>query len=222
MEKDIKENKMGELHKALFEVQKELEPVVKKKNNPFFQSKYADLEAVAEATLPLLNKNGLLLLQTTFLGVDGLTPMLRTELIHMTSGEIAKSEIPIITKDSTDPQKVIAGMTYMRRASITTICGLVTADDDGNASAKPSEKKLSPLKELKTGDAPKGKEEKIKILGVTKNTKTGIFTVATESGEMLTKEEVIAVLARSNIGKSPVLQYTVNNDMETVLLDVIP
>lgn len=221
------------LHKALFEVQKELEPVVKSKNNPFFKSKYADLEAVVEATIPLLNKYGLLASQTTFLKSDSVVPLLRTSLIHVESGESIISEIPIITKDDTDPQKVIAGMTYMRRASLTTICGLVTMDDDGNSAAKTRPMPVSELKKpmAEKGDTggvantPKsvGVEKKVSIIAATRDTSNGTFYIKTDKdGVFKTEKEVVALMAKGRMGKGPTnILMTVDEDMEPVILDVL-
>ena len=44
----------------LLKAQKEMQNAKKGANNPFFKSKYADLNSVREACMPLLNENGIL------------------------------------------------------------------------------------------------------------------------------------------------------------------
>jgi len=57
------------------------------------------------------------------------------------SGEEIKSTILISSKDDNDPQKVGAGLTYMRRYSLTCILGIEEEDDDGNNASKPAKLK---------------------------------------------------------------------------------
>ena len=51
------------IHKALFEVQREMEPIIKSARNPFFKSKYADVNSIIHQVVPLLTKHGVLLTQ---------------------------------------------------------------------------------------------------------------------------------------------------------------
>jgi|GEM_PF-3505178 len=106
----------------------EIGTVTKGSNNPFFKSKYADLNAILEATEPILLKYNLLLLQPV---LDG---KVCTQIIDIENGDMVTSELllPIIT----DPQKQIAGITYFRRATLQSILSLRAVDDDGNEVAK--------------------------------------------------------------------------------------
>jgi hypothetical protein len=112
------------LHLAKQEIGK----VTKGSNNPFFKSKYADLNAILEATEPILLKYSLLLLQPI---LDG---KVCTQIIDIENGDMVTSELilPIIT----DPQKQIAGITYFRRASLQSLLSLQAVDDDGNEVTK--------------------------------------------------------------------------------------
>ena len=112
------------LHLAKQEIGK----VTKGSNNPFFKSKYADLNAILEATEPILLKYSLLLLQPI---LDG---KVCTQIIDIENGDMVTSELllPIIT----DPQKQIAGITYFRRASLQSLLSLQAIDDDGNEVTK--------------------------------------------------------------------------------------
>jgi hypothetical protein len=112
------------LHLAKQEIGK----VTKGSNNPFFKSKYADLNAILEATEPILLKYSLLLLQPI---LDG---KVCTQIIDIENGDMVTSELilPVIT----DPQKQIAGITYFRRASLQSLLSLQAIDDDGNEVTK--------------------------------------------------------------------------------------
>lgn len=112
------------LHLAKQEIGK----VTKGSNNPFFKSKYADLNAILEATEPILLKYSLLLLQPI---LDG---KVCTQIIDIENGDMVTSELilPVIT----DPQKQIAGITYFRRASLQSLLSLQAIDLDGNDVAE--------------------------------------------------------------------------------------
>jgi len=106
----------------------EIGTVTKGSNNPFFKSKYADLNAILEATEPILLKYNLLLLQPVLNG------KVCTQIIDIENGDMVTSELllPVIT----DPQKQIAGITYFRRATLQSILSLRAVDDDGNEVTK--------------------------------------------------------------------------------------
>jgi len=54
---------MKEIATALVKAQKEMSNPKKDATNPFFKSKYADLNAVREAVIPTLNQFGISVLQ---------------------------------------------------------------------------------------------------------------------------------------------------------------
>ena len=120
--------KPNNIYFKLHLAKQEIGKVTKGSNNPFFKSKYADLNAILEATEPILLKYNLLLLQPI---LDG---KVCTQIIDIESGDMVTSELilPIIT----DPQKQIAGITYFRRATLQSILSLRAVDDDGNEVTK--------------------------------------------------------------------------------------
>jgi len=114
--------------------------LTKDKLNPFFKSKFVPLKDILTEAKRVCLKNNFIFYQTTgdtVLGVEtqSLGMELKTTLEHI-SGKKIESEIPIITKDQTDPQKVGAGLTYMRRYSLTCILGIQELDDDGQKASK--------------------------------------------------------------------------------------
>ena len=112
----------------LWKAKQEIGKVSKGKDNPFFKSKYADLNALLEATEPILLKYDLIVLQPI---VDG---SVCTRIIDIESGDYVESSLvlPIVN----DPQKQIAGVTYFRRATLQSLLSLQAIDDDGNEIAK--------------------------------------------------------------------------------------
>lgn len=120
--------KLQNIYFKLHLAKQEIGTVTKGSNNPFFKSKYADLNAILEATEPILLKYSLLLLQPI---LDG---KVCTQIIDIESGDMVTSELllPVIT----DPQKQIAGITYFRRATLQSILSLRAVDDDGNEVTK--------------------------------------------------------------------------------------
>lgn len=97
--------------------------------NPHFKSKYADLAAIREATLPALTANGLAIVQYTSAGADG-EIWLTTKLLHK-SGQSIEGTYPIARGT---PQQMGSALTYAKRYSWSAMCG-VAADDDDDANA---------------------------------------------------------------------------------------
>lgn len=108
----------------LWKAKQEIGKVTKGNDNPYFKSKYADLNTLIEATEPILLKYNLILLQPIS---DG---CVCTRIIDVDSGEYVESRLmlPVVT----DPQKQIAGVTYFRRATLQSLLSLQAIDDDGN------------------------------------------------------------------------------------------
>jgi hypothetical protein len=129
-----KSDSIANLAKALSIVQGALKPASKDASNPFFKSKYADLNSVWDACRDLLAANGLAvtqLNQITDLGV-----IVETVLMHE-SGEWISGEM-LLPLSKNDPQGVGSATTYGRRYGLAAIIGIVSdEDDDGNhASGK--------------------------------------------------------------------------------------
>lgn len=108
----------------LWKAKQEIGKVTKGNDNPFFKSKYADLNSLLEATEPILLKYDLIVLQPIINGC------VCTRIINIDNGEYVESslQLPVVT----DPQKQIAGVTYFRRATLQSLLSLQAVDDDGN------------------------------------------------------------------------------------------
>ena len=122
---------IAKLATALSIVQGKLSHAKKDSANPFFKSKYADLESVWDACRNLLAENGLAVMQFPGEFVDG-TMSLNTVLTH-SSGEYMSYLMSVpVTKP--DAQGAGSALTYMRRYALAAVVGVVQADDDANAA----------------------------------------------------------------------------------------
>ena len=123
---------------ALVLAQKDMLPLIKDSDNPFFKSKYADLHAVTQACYPALQANGICVMQSAeSLGSDGIN--IRTRLIH-SSGQFIETECAIPPAGQ-DPQKYGSAVTYGRRYGLQAAVGLAAQDDDAEAAMGRKESK---------------------------------------------------------------------------------
>ena len=125
---------IANLAKALSIVQGKMTYAVKDSANPFFKSKYADLESVWDACRSLLAENGLCVMQFPGEFIDGCMSL--TTILAHSSGEWIKQtmEVPVTKPDA---QGAGSAITYMRRYALAAVVGVVQADDDGNAASSP-------------------------------------------------------------------------------------
>ena len=131
---------IANLAKALSIVQGKLTYAKKDSANPFFKSKYADLESVWDACRDLLSANGLAVVQLPGEYFEG--TMALTTIITHSSGEWISQQMSLpVTKP--DAQGAGSALTYMRRYALAAVVGVVQADDDGNAASAPKQVKSS-------------------------------------------------------------------------------
>lgn len=130
---------MKTLYSKLLLIQKEIGAIKKDADNPFFHSKYFDINALAEHVKPLLSKHGLVLLQP-LTQVDGKSA-LATILIEVDSGE--SMEYITLLPENIDPQKMGSAITYFRRYAVQSLLFLQAEDDDGNTASQSVQPKKS-------------------------------------------------------------------------------
>jgi len=124
---------MENILKSLSLVKGEVGKLSKDTTNKFFNSKYFDVNQLLEQVEPLLQKNGLLLLQPITGG------KVKSIIYHIESGENVESEIDLGA--ITDPQKVGSAITYYRRYTLQSLLGLQAEDDDANHASEGSKPK---------------------------------------------------------------------------------
>jgi len=124
---------MQKIAAAFIKAKKAFSPALKDKTNPAFRSKYADLGACLEAVNDALLDNGIALVQRTFEDASGVT--VETVFVHE-SGESMESGKLHVPASKQDPQGYGSALTYARRYSLMTACGIAPEDDDGNAGTE--------------------------------------------------------------------------------------
>jgi hypothetical protein len=133
---------------ALLKAQRVMGNASKDSKNPFFKSKYADLNAVREAVLPPLNENGISVIQPTIFH-EG-KKFVQTIFLHE-SGEYISGLTEILAVKETDAQAQGSGISYARRYGLQSLANIGAEDDDGNAASdKKVEKQEKIVKEVKT------------------------------------------------------------------------
>lgn len=137
---------MKNLATALVKAQGEMSNPKKGNTNPFFKSKYADLNSVREAVIPVLNDNGISVLQP-MVHLDGKN-FIKTILLHE-SGEILESFTEIVYAKQNDAQAQGSGITYARRYGLQSMACVGADDDDGNAASKLPKQEV-PIAEIAT------------------------------------------------------------------------
>ena len=115
------------INQKLFNLQQEIGTISKDASNPFYKSKYFDVNSLINQLNPLLKKHRLLLLQpikedcvySKLICIDG------------TGGVISALKLPEIN----DPQKLGSAITYYRRYTLASLLGLQAVDDDANVAS---------------------------------------------------------------------------------------
>jgi hypothetical protein len=118
---------MKELNEKLFDLQQEVGGISKDTNNPFYKSKYFDVNSLIKQLQPLLKKHRLLLLQPIE------DAAVTTKIICIDSNIGTQSSIAL--PDMNDPQKLGSAITYYRRYTLASLLGLQADDDDANIAS---------------------------------------------------------------------------------------
>jgi hypothetical protein len=121
---------INELAAALSKAQGMMSGARKDSENPFFKSRYADLESVWEACRLPLATHGLAVIQTVSSDDSGL--FVTTMLTH-SSGQWIKDILRLNPKDGT-PQAMGSCISYGRRYSLAAVVGVYQTDDDAEAA----------------------------------------------------------------------------------------
>ena len=118
---------------ALVQALAALDNVKANKINPAFKARYVSLDALLDAIKPVLLDHDLALIQT-LVSSEGKVGV-STAFLH-TSGERFDFGTLLVKADGLTPQQVGGAITYLRRQSIQTACGIsVDLDDDGAAAS---------------------------------------------------------------------------------------
>jgi hypothetical protein len=196
---------MKEIASALVKAQKEFGPALKSSTNPAFRSRYADLSACVEAVIDALNNNDIFMMQPTHECDNGV--IVETIFIHSSGEQISSGKLHVpATKH--DAQGYGSALTYARRYSLMTACGIAPEDDDGNSAAKPKAAPAKPAAQPPKASPPPAKIEgkegpwQLKVSIEPEGTFTDwadIVMDATKLGlEQCTEEAEVMALFRAN------------------------
>lgn len=135
------DNRINKIALALSQAQGEFLPIHKNKVNPFFKSKYADLDCILEATKPALTKHKL---AHVFTMGDGLMTL---SLIHESGQQLTSS---LKFNENRKAQDMGGDMTYYRRYLFSAMVNVAADDDDdGNNANKTDPNKKEEYSEEK-------------------------------------------------------------------------
>jgi len=115
------------INQKLFNLQQEIGTISKDASNPFYKSKYFDINSLINQLNPLLKKHRLLLLQP----IEEDCVYSKLICIDGTGGVISALKLPEIN----DPQKLGSAITYYRRYTLASLLGLQAVDDDANVAS---------------------------------------------------------------------------------------
>lgn len=134
IEKDPRENEpLNKYSNKLLEFQKKVSAISKDSVNPFFKSKYFDVNTVIDTIKPILNELGLVITQ----GFDHSNGK-NLIVTKVMDGRECLAVSEMIIPEQADVQKLGAAITYCRRYSLVSLLLLQgEEDDDGNTAVKP-------------------------------------------------------------------------------------
>lgn len=114
------------IYQKLAAVKTKIGKLTKDQTNPFYESKYFDVNGLIEQLEPLFEANGLLLLQPIQNGC------LTTEIVDIETGDSVNSQLAL--PELNDPQKIGSAITYYRRYTLQSLLGLQAEDDDAETA----------------------------------------------------------------------------------------
>lgn len=135
VKKNSDSTKKKTIHEKLFALQNEISSLSKTKENPFYKSKYFDINDLVRHLKPLLAKHRLLLNQPLKIEEEKMQT-LRTIISDVDTEECMTSELFLEQQDKIHD---FGGMiTYLRRYMLVSMLCLESIDDDANEQQRKS------------------------------------------------------------------------------------
>ena len=113
------------IYHKIFALRNEIGAISKDADNPFYRSKYFDINKLINQLNPLLQKHKLCLIQPIIEGY------VKSVIVDLDGGSIESS---LKLTEGLDAQKKGSEITYYRRYTLTSLLGLQAEDDDGNSA----------------------------------------------------------------------------------------
>jgi hypothetical protein len=127
--------KIDKIFPAFVKAQSEFMKATKDSTNPFFNSKYADLNAYLDGSAEGLKDNDLAIIQDSTGSPERHVVSVSTLIVH-SSGQWIQSEPLTMIPTDNKPQTYGSCLTYCRRYSLSTMLSMGASDDDGNRASK--------------------------------------------------------------------------------------
>ena len=140
---NIPEPSQQALYTALGDAIEQLDPARKSSENPYFNSKYADLNQLLSMVKPVLSANGLTMTQQPITevipGTGNVPPIFmvgcKTVLVHCASGGRLENDL-LLPCTKLDPQAGGSAISYAKRYAIKALFLMEDVDDDGNSASQ--------------------------------------------------------------------------------------
>ena len=140
------------IYQKLLSVSKEISSLKKNKLNQHFRNTYCDINDILSVIKPLLNDQGLLLLQPIDEG------KVITQIMDCETNEKIQFAM-VLDETLTNVQQIGSRITYLRRYSLQSLLALQVEDDDGNEASNISQSNF----DVKVKSYPR-EEEKVNSL----------------------------------------------------------
>lgn len=158
----IQSELINELAKSLAEFQKNITNPKKESDNPFFKSKYANLDGVLAHIRKPLTDVGLSIMQDV--SGDDSGAFITTRIMHL-SGQYIETSPLHLKPTKNDPQGIGSAITYGRRYQLMAVLNIAgTDDDDDGNSASINHNNQSPHAQVKKDSAPLCSEAQAKMI----------------------------------------------------------
>lgn len=124
-------NEQRTLAQKLLSVQRTIGKLTKDSDNPFFKSKYSDLNQVLALAKEYLNPEGVVIVQGPGMNEHG--RYVETALIDADSGQSIVCRVPYSGNEK-DAQQIGASTTYNKRTGLKSLLAMEEVDDDGETA----------------------------------------------------------------------------------------
>lgn len=143
---------MSKIETAIASVATQGITCIKNADNPYFNSKYADLQTVVKALAEPLKAAGLGYYFRTTENRESEQMYWTINLVVMTEDEQVIIPFPFA---QSDPQKMGSAITYAKRYLLTTVFNVIAEEDDDGNAASDAQPKVAKKKPATMTAAPK-------------------------------------------------------------------
>ena len=144
-----------EIFSKLFSIQGEIQKAPMSGENPHFKSEYTTIQDLFDLLKPMLQPRKMFFIQSPAQGeISGVRSLrMITRIIDTESGEWVEGSLEVELKEA-GPQALGSAITYLRRYQLSSMLGVVSDDDDGNAATTKTSPKSSYVPKASTPTTP--------------------------------------------------------------------